>query len=184
GREAERGALPERDARARHPDGDGPRARRLALDPAQALGHADPRAGLAQKREGRPKAASREPIRSIFYLRGPRGPRWSRLKWPRLCPPPRGNSSRPSSSPGAPTGASAISASSSSLERACLRESLILPIGSTAMILTVTSSPSLTTSVVCRTRYGASSEMCTRPSWPGRISTKAPYASTRRTLPL
>ena len=55
------------------------------------------------------------------------------------------------SSPG-PTGAIAISASSSSLERACLRESLILPIGSTAMILTVTSSPSLTTSVVSRTR--------------------------------
>ncbi len=101
------------------------------------------------------------------------------------CGGPACSPSRRGPSPSSPpTGAMAISASSASFDRACLRESLILPMGSTAMILTVTSSPSLTTSVVWRTRYGASSEMWTRPSWPGRISTKAPYGSTRRTLPV
>ena len=60
---------------------------------------------------------------------------------------------------------------------ASLRERRILPDLSTSRTLTSITSPSLTTSVTCCTRSLASCEMCTRPSVPGRISTKAPKST-------
>jgi len=55
-----------------------------------------------------------------------------------------------------------------------LRDSRTRPVSSMLMTLTASSSPSFTMSVTSRTRNGASSLMCTRPSVPGMISTKAP----------
>src|ERR1019366_2559416 len=117
--------------------------------------------------------------------RPPRKPpppgRRSRSKW-------RGRSSRPPSPSPATTAAvrprRSISAALSSGVSAWRRESLIFPFtGSIAMILTLTLSPIFTTSVVSRTRPGASSEMWTSPSMPGRICTKQPYGSMRMTVP-
>src|SRR6266487_4537407 len=54
---------------------------------------------------------------------------------------------------------------------------------STSMILAFTSSPCETTSRGFSTWCWASSEMCTSPSTPGRISTKAPKVTTLVTLP-
>ena len=55
------------------------------------------------------------------------------------------------------------------------RESLMRPVSSTLMTLTLTVSPTLTTSSTVSTRRGASCEMCTRP-WDTKpsISAKAP----------
>src|SRR3954470_13321848 len=76
-----------------------------------------------------------------------------------------------------PPGAPPCSASAS------LRERRILPLRSTETTLTSTSSPSLSTSSTFFTRVLARSEMCTRPSVPGKISTKAPNSMIRRTVP-
>src|SRR3989454_2171422 len=66
---------------------------------------------------------------------------------------------------------------------ASFRESLIFPDLSTSSTLTEMTSPSLSTSETLRTRSSASCEMCTRPSVPGKISTKAPKSTILRTVP-
>ena len=54
---------------------------------------------------------------------------------------------------------------------------------SSSLIQTVTSSPSLMTSVTLRTRLVDISEMCSRPSRPTPISTNAPYSETLLIVP-
>src|SRR5690606_27154608 len=66
--------------------------------------------------------------------------------------------------------------------KASLRERRILPWRSMETTLTSTSSPSCSTSETFLTRWSESSEMCTRPSVPGKISTKAPNSTMRRTV--
>src|SRR5215471_11548389 len=71
------------------------------------------------------------------------------------------------------------------LPSASRRDRRILPEArSMPMTFTSISSPSLQTSCTVRTRFSSSSLMCTRPSVPGRISTKAPNSAMRRTTPL
>src|SRR5207253_8032257 len=64
-----------------------------------------------------------------------------------------------------------------------LRDSRIFPDLSTSSTFTSMTSPSLSTSDTLRTRSWASCEMCTRPSVPGKISTKAPKSTILRTVP-
>src|SRR3989475_8373954 len=66
---------------------------------------------------------------------------------------------------------------------ASLRLRRILPCLSISSTLTITWSPSLTSSETDFTRWCASWEICTSPSVPGRISTKAPKSMIFRTVP-
>src|SRR5581483_370941 len=75
----------------------------------------------------------------------------------------------------------AFCASSSCASRS---ESRILPSRPTSSTLTMISSPSWITSSTLRTRWLESCEIWSRPSVPGRISTKAPNSTILRTLPL
>src|ERR1700677_3335836 len=62
-------------------------------------------------------------------------------------------------------------------------DSLTLPRSSWPMTLTLTRSPSLTTSVVLLTRALASCEMWTRPSFEPKKFTKAPNSTVLTTVP-
>ena len=64
------------------------------------------------------------------------------------------------------------------------RESLTRPCWSTAITITMISSPTRATSSTSRTWWSANCEICTRPSCPGRNSTKAPKGTVRTTLPV
>src|SRR4029077_12215008 len=66
---------------------------------------------------------------------------------------------------------------------AALRESFTRPLSSIPMHLTQIMSPILTTSSVRFTRKSASSEMCTKPSLPGKTSTNAPNSLVVTTRP-
>src|SRR6516162_5907533 len=66
---------------------------------------------------------------------------------------------------------------------AALRESFTRPLSSMPMHLTQIMSPTLTTSSVRFTRKSASSEMCTKPSLPGKTSTNAPNSFVVTTRP-
>ena len=95
---------------------------------------------------------------------------------PRRRPPRRGRSRRSGSRPRAAAAPSPSSIRFSESERR--RRS-----ASTSMIFTLTRSPCETTSRGFSTWCCASSEMCTSPSTPGRISTKAPNVTTFVTGP-
>src|SRR6476619_7521498 len=66
---------------------------------------------------------------------------------------------------------------------AALRESFTRPLSSMPMHLTQIMSPLLTTSSVRFTRKSARSEMCTKPSLPGKTSTNAPNSFVVTTRP-
>ncbi len=70
------------------------------------------------------------------------------------------------------------------LPSASRRERRTLPVArSMPMTLTSISSPSLQMSITLSTRFVSSSLTCTRPSVPGRISTKQPKSASRLTTP-
>src|SRR5205085_3381291 len=134
--------------------------------------------------------ALRLPHGNLRYQNGgPVGPPRQLRTWPAALPRYRRECSgrRPRSRPPPPEGRSRGGGSPPSGSTypgsACLRLSLILPSRSIPITLTRTVSPSLITSSTRSTRLGSSSEMWTRPSLPGEISTKAPNGTTRRTVP-